>query len=55
MSVLDASVPVFRFFEEISAIPRPSRGEDGINDYLEAFAAARGIFKSWARAKSEMP
>lgn len=43
MSVLDASVPVFRFFEEISAIPRPSRGEDAINDYLEAFAAARGL------------
>ena len=43
MSVLDASVPVFRFFEEISAIPRPSRGEDAVNDYLAAFAAARGL------------
>ena len=43
MSVLDASVPVFRFFEEISAIPRPSGGENAIGDYLEAFAAARGL------------
>ena len=43
MSVLDAAVPVFRFFEEISAIPRPSGGEDAIGDYLAAFAAARGL------------
>ena len=43
MPVLDASVPVYRYFEEISAIPRPSRGEDAINGYLEAFAAARGL------------
>ena len=44
MAVLDTSVPVFRFFEEISAIPRPSGGEGAIGDYLEAFAAARGLF-----------
>ena len=43
MAVLDASVPVFRFFEEISAIPRPSGGEEAIGDYLAAFAAARGL------------
>ena len=44
MSVLDASEPVFRFFEEISAIPRPSGGESTIADWLEAFADARRLF-----------
>ena len=43
MAVLDPTVPVFRFFEEISAIPRPSGGEGAIADWLEAFAAARGL------------
>ncbi len=33
----------FRFFEEISAIPRPSYHESGIADYLVAFAKARGL------------
>lgn len=35
---------VFRFFEEISAIPRGSYNESGIADYLERFAADRGLF-----------
>ena len=35
---------VFRFFEEISAIPRGSYNERGVADYLEAFATARGLF-----------
>ena len=43
MPVLDASIPVFRFFEEISAIPRGSGNEDGISRYLSAFAEARGL------------
>ena len=34
----------FRFFEEISAIPRPSLHEGRIADYLEAFAASRGLW-----------
>ena len=34
---------VFRFFEEISAIPRGSYNEAGIADYLVAFAKARGL------------
>ena len=34
---------VFRFFEEVSAIPRPSYHEKGIADYLVAFAKARGL------------
>ena len=34
---------VFRFFEEISAIPRGSYNEKGIADYLVAFAQARGL------------
>lgn len=35
---------VFRFFEEISAIPRGSYNEGGIADYLVAFAKARGLY-----------
>jgi len=34
---------VFRFFEEISAIPRPSYHEASIADYLCAFAKTRGL------------
>ena len=34
---------VFRYFEEISAIPRGSYNEAGIADYLCAFAGARGL------------
>lgn len=34
---------VFRYFEEISAIPRGSYNEQGIADYLCAFAQARGL------------
>ncbi len=34
---------VFRFFEEISAIPRGSHNESGIADYLVAFSKARGL------------
>lgn len=33
----------FRFFEEISAIPRPSYHERAIADYLVAFAKERGL------------
>lgn len=34
---------VFRYFEEISAIPRGSYNESGIADYLVSFAKARGL------------
>lgn len=34
---------LFHFFEEICAIPHPSDHEEQIADYLEAFAAARGL------------
>lgn len=34
---------VFRYFEEISAIPRGSYNESGIADYLCAFAKSRGL------------
>lgn len=34
----------FAFFEEISAIPRPSLGEERIADYLVRFAADRGLW-----------
>lgn len=34
---------LFRFFEEISAIPRGSGNEKGIADYLESFAKVRGL------------
>lgn len=35
---------LFRFFEEISAIPRGSGNEAGIADYIEGFAKARGLY-----------
>ncbi len=35
---------LFRFFEEISKIPRGSGNEGGIANYLEAFAAERGLY-----------
>ena len=43
MSVLDSGIPVYRFFEEISAIPRGSGNEEGISRYLAAFAQERGL------------
>jgi len=36
----------FKFFEEISRIPRGSHNEKGISDYLAAFARERGL---WVR------
>lgn len=35
--------PIFKYFEEISAIPRGSENTSGIADYLEGFAAERGL------------
>ena len=43
---------VFRYFEEISAIPRGSYNEAGIADYLCAFAAARGLEHTRGRQKN---
>lgn len=45
MNVLENLEPksVFRFFEEISAIPHGSRNTRAISDYLVAFAKARGL------------
>ena len=45
MGVLSALEPgeVFRFFEEISRIPRPSYHEQAISDYLVSFAKDRGL------------
>ncbi|MBE6588902.1 MAG: aminoacyl-histidine dipeptidase, partial [Ruminococcaceae bacterium] len=34
---------LFRYFEEICAIPHPSYHEERIADYLEAFARERGL------------
>ena len=34
---------LFRYFEEISAIPRGSYNESGIADYLVRFAEERGL------------
>ena len=43
MSVTDVSIPVFRFFEEISAVPRGSGNEEGISRYLAGFAEKQGL------------
>ena len=40
---IEPALPL-RFFEEISAIPRASQHEERIADYLERFAADRGLF-----------
>ena len=42
---------LFRFFEEISAIPRGSRNEKAIADYLVEFAKKRGL--EWYRDEIE--
>ena len=46
MGVLDGLQPagVFRFFEEISCIPRGSGNERGVSDYLVKFANDRQLF-----------
>ena len=36
--------PVFRFFEEICAIPHGSGNVEGLSDYLVSFAKERGLF-----------
>ena len=43
--VLSACEPqaVFRFFEDICAIPHPSGHEGAVADYVEEFAKARGL------------
>ena len=43
--VLSACEPqaVFRFFEDICAIPHPSGHESAVADYVEEFAKARGL------------
>ena len=45
MSVINAYLSELpaRYFEEISAILRASYHEEGVADYLERFAAARGL------------
>lgn len=43
MPILDHSIPYFRFFEEISAIPHGSYNESAIADYLVEFARARKL------------
>ena len=45
MGVFSALEPkqVFRFFEEICAIPHGSGNPDAIGDYCERFAVAHGL------------
>lgn len=38
MTVLDSSIPILHYFEEISQIPRGSYNEKGIADYIEQVA-----------------
>ncbi|MCW3492610.1 beta-Ala-His dipeptidase [Microbacterium sp. SSM24] len=42
-NVLDHSKPYFRFFEEISAIPRNSGDERAVSEYIVDFARERGL------------
>ena len=43
MSATDVSIPVFRYFEEVSAIPRGSGNEEGISLYLADFAEKHAL------------
>jgi len=43
MSVLDHNIPIYRYFEEISAVPRGSGNEEGISRYLVNFAKQRNL------------
>lgn len=43
-NIFKDSLPVFRFFEEISDIPRGSGNEKAIADYIEDFARSRGHY-----------
>ena len=45
MRVLENLEPknVFRFFEELTQIPRPSHQEKAVSDYLVRFAKDRGL------------
>lgn len=43
MAILDQNIKVFRFFEEITKIPRGSYQEEKIADYLEQFAIERHL------------
>ena len=49
MSIVNSSIAplMFRYFEEISLIPRGSGNEKGIADHLVAFAKERGL--EWYR------
>ncbi|MCL2213400.1 MAG: beta-Ala-His dipeptidase [Oscillospiraceae bacterium] len=50
--------PIFKYFEEISAIPRESGNEQGIADYLTAFAEERGLWcyrDSWHNVLIKKP
>ena len=38
MPVLDQSIPCFRYFEELCAIPHGSHNEKALSDWLVAFA-----------------
>ena len=43
MAVLDQSQPMYKYFEEISQIPRGSFNEGAISDYLVKFAKAHQL------------
>ncbi len=43
MSATDVSIPVFRYFEEVSAVPRGSGNEEGISLYLADFAEKHAL------------
>lgn len=44
--VLDQTIDIYRFFEEISRVPRESTHEEAISNYLAEFAEERGL---WCR------
>lgn len=43
MAVLDQTIPIFRYFEEICQIPHGSFEEQRVADYVESFAREKGL------------
>ena len=43
MAVLDTSIPIFNYFEEIAKIPHGSYNEQRIADYIESVAREHNL------------
>lgn len=42
-AILEHSIPIEKYFEDISCIPRESGNEKAVSDYVVRFAEDRGL------------